>query len=92
MNRFDLTHAFILGHFIRYYTVNYYVLLINAKHKNSAVHWKSHVLNPISLHVMTTQCNKYAKKKQHKTFKNQCCRNYIAGPKIFIFSIFLHLS
>ena len=28
---FDLTHALILRHFIRHYTVNYYVLLINAK-------------------------------------------------------------
>ena len=31
MNMFDLTHAFVPGHFIRHYLVNYYILLINAK-------------------------------------------------------------
>ena len=60
MNMFDWTRAFNLGHFIYHYTVDYYILLIDAKtQKNSAVHWKSHVLNPILLHVTTTQCNKY---------------------------------
>ena len=28
------------------------------KRKNSAVHWKRHVLNPIPLHVSRTQCNR----------------------------------
>ena len=31
MNMFERTHAFAPGSFIRHYTVNYYVLLINAK-------------------------------------------------------------
>ena len=31
MNMFEQTHAFAPGSFIRHYTVNYYVLLINAK-------------------------------------------------------------
>ena len=31
MNVFDQTGAFILDHFIRHYTVNYYVLLTDAK-------------------------------------------------------------
>ena len=39
---FDRTHAFVLNHLIRHYTVNNIVLLINAKNsKNSAVHWKA---------------------------------------------------
>ena len=31
MNMFERTHAFAPGSFIRHYTVNYYVLLFNAK-------------------------------------------------------------
>ena len=53
---FERTHAFVPGHFIRHYTFNYYFLFINAK--NSAVHWKKHGLNPISLHVIRTHCNR----------------------------------
>ena len=58
MNMFEQTNTLVLCHFIRHYTVNYYFLLVNAKTaKNSAIHWKSHVLNPILLHITTTQCN-----------------------------------
>ena len=28
------------------------------KSQNSAIHWKRHDLNPISLHAMRTQCNR----------------------------------
>ena len=62
---FERTHAFVPDHFIRQYTVNCYFLLINAKkqkqkqtRKNSVVHWKTHDLNPISLHVTITHCNR----------------------------------
>ena len=49
---FERTHAFVPEHIIRHYTVDYYFLLINA------VHWKTHDLNPISLHVTITHCNR----------------------------------
>ena len=58
MNMFDRTRAFVPYHFIHHYTVNYYSLLINAKKQNSAVHWKRHDLNPISLHAMRAQCKR----------------------------------
>ena len=56
---FERTHAFVPDHFIRHYTVNYYFLLINAKNaKNSAVYWKTHDFNSISLHITITQSNR----------------------------------
>ena len=59
MNMFERTHAFVPDHFIRHYTVNYYFLLINVKKcKSSAVHWETHDLNPISLYVTITHCNR----------------------------------
>ena len=54
MHMFVGTHAFVPGHFIYHYTVNYVV----AKKKNSAVHWKSHVLKPIAHDVTSKQFNK----------------------------------
>ena len=58
MNMFERTHAFVPDHCIRHYIVNYCFLLINEKFQTSAVHWKRHDLNPITLHVMRTQCNR----------------------------------
>ena len=59
MNMFDWTHVFVLDNFIHYCPVYYHFLLIYVKkRKGSAIHWKSHVLNPIPLHNTATQCNK----------------------------------
>ena len=56
---FEWTHAFVPDNFVCHYTANYYCLLTNGKNaKNSAVHWKRPVLNPILLHVTRTQCNR----------------------------------
>ena len=56
---FDLTHAFVPGHFIRHYIVSYICFVNRHKNrKNNAVHWKSHVSAPISLDVTTKQCNR----------------------------------
>ena len=57
----ERTHAFVPDNFIRHYTLNCYILLINAK-----VPWKRHELNPILLHVTRTQCN-----RQENTIKLQ---------------------
>ena len=62
----ERTHAFVPDHFICHFTVNYYFLLINAKNAKTVPYiGKRHDLNPISLHVMRTQCN-----RQENTIKH----------------------
>ena len=56
---FERTHAFVPGHLIRHDTFNYYFLLINAKKaKKCRTLEKKQDLNPISLNVMRTHCNR----------------------------------
>ena len=59
MDMFKRTHSFVPDPFIRHYTVDYYFLIINAKNaKQCRTLEKKQDFNPISLHVMRTQCNR----------------------------------
>ena len=56
---FERTHAFLPGHFIRHYTFNHYLLLINAKNAKTVPYiGKKHDLNQVSLNVMRAHCNR----------------------------------
>ena len=59
MSMFDRTHSFVLNHLIRHYTFNNIFLLINAKNAKTAPYiGNAQDLNPISLHVTRTHCNR----------------------------------
>ena len=56
INMFERTHAFVPGHFIRHYIVNYYFLLMNAK-KRKTVPYIGKGMFLIRLHCMSREHN-----------------------------------